>query len=65
MGTYNIPRNLRGESRILYIFTIKALITTGIGAAFGAIFYLIFAMVRNEYGRSYHNRSICSSSDIV
>lgn len=42
MGTYYIPRNYRGESRILYIFTVKSLITTGIGAVFGSIFWLIF-----------------------
>ena len=48
MGTYNIPRNLRGESRILYIFSVKALITTGIGAMLGLIFYLIFAAVGME-----------------
>ena len=45
MGTYNIPRNLRGESRILYIFSVKALITTGVGAMFGLVFYLMFSMV--------------------
>lgn len=45
MGTYYIPRNYRGESRILYIFTIKSLITTAVGAGFGAIFFAIFSMV--------------------
>ena len=42
MGTYYIPRNYRGESRILYIFTIKSLITTAIGGLLGSIFLLIF-----------------------
>ena len=42
MGTYNIPRNLKGETRILYIFSIKSLISTAIGAAIGGIFYFIF-----------------------
>lgn len=42
MGTYYIPRNYRGESRILYIFTVKSLITTAIGAIFGSIFFFIF-----------------------
>lgn len=42
MGTYYIPRNYRGESRILYIFTVKSLITTGIGALVGSIFWIIF-----------------------
>lgn len=45
MGTYKIPRNLKGESRILYIFSVKALITTGIGAFIGLIFYIAFAAV--------------------
>lgn len=34
-GPYQIPRNYKGESRILMIFSIKALIYTAIGAAFG------------------------------
>ena len=42
MGTYQIPRNYRGESRILYIFTIKSLITTAIGAMAGSLFFFIF-----------------------
>lgn len=42
MGTYQIPRNYRGESRILYIFTVKSLITTAVGAMLGSIFFLIF-----------------------
>ena len=42
MGTYPIPRNYRGESRILYIFTMKSLITTAIGAMVGSIFFLLF-----------------------
>lgn len=41
MGTYTIPRNLKGETRLLLIFSIKSLITTAIGCAIGAIFYLI------------------------
>ncbi len=45
MGTYYIPRNVKGETRILYIFTIKALITTMAGAMIGIIFYFIFSML--------------------
>lgn len=41
MGTYYIPRNYRGESRILYIFTVKSLITTAIGAGVGSIGFFI------------------------
>lgn len=29
---YQIPRNVKGEGRILFIFSTKGLITTGIGA---------------------------------
>ena len=42
MGTYYIPRNYRGETRFLYIFTIKSLISSAIGAGFGFIFFMIF-----------------------
>ncbi len=46
MGSYYIPsNNLKGESRILYIFTAKSLIFTGIGALIGAVFYLIFGTI--------------------
>lgn len=46
MGSYWIPNNkLKGEGRILYIFTFKSLIATAIGAAIGFIFYYIFASV--------------------
>ncbi len=45
MGTYYVPRNYKGESRILYIFTAKSLITTGVGALIGSIFFFIFGMI--------------------
>lgn len=45
MGTYQIPRNYRGETRILYIFTVKSLITTAIGAAIGFGFYYLFKLM--------------------
>lgn len=41
MGAYNIPRNVKGEGRILYIFSTKALIYTFVGALIGGIFYFI------------------------
>lgn len=44
MGSYYIPSNkLKGEGRILYIFTTKSLIYTAVGALIGLIFYLIFS----------------------
>lgn len=42
---YQIPRNVKGEGRILFVFSTKALITTGIGAAFGLIFWWIFSAI--------------------
>ena len=46
MGSYWIPNNkLKGEGRILYIFTFKSLIASGIGAAIGFIIYSVLASV--------------------
>ena len=45
MGRYMIPRKLTGETRLLYIFTIKSLITTAAGALIGSIFYVIFGWI--------------------
>lgn len=45
MGTYYIPRNYKGESRILYIFSVKSLITTAIGAGVGAIFFWLLSLM--------------------
>jgi len=42
MGTYNIPRNVKGEGRILFIFSTKSLIYTAIGIGVGLPFYFIF-----------------------
>lgn len=49
MGTHNIPRNVKGESRILMIFSVKALIYTAIGAGIGLIFYFIINMFNIKY----------------
>ncbi len=45
MGSYYIPRNLRGETRLLYIFTVKSLITTVAGALIGTVFLFIFSLL--------------------
>lgn len=46
MGSYYIPsNNLKGESRILYIFTAKSLIYTAVGAFIGMFFYFIFGVL--------------------
>lgn len=43
MGPYNIPRNVKDEGRILFIFTGKSMIYTVVCAAVGFLFYLIIA----------------------
>ena len=45
MGTYNIPRNVKGEGRILYVFSTKALIYTFAGAAIGGLIYFILSAI--------------------
>lgn len=45
MGTYNLPRDVKGEGRILFIFTKKSLMWTAGAAIFGFVFYFIFAML--------------------
>lgn len=45
MRTYEIPRNYKGEGRILYVFSTKALIYTSVGAGIGLIFYFIFKIL--------------------
>lgn len=46
MGSYYIPSDkLKGEGRILYIFTTKSLIWTAVGAFIGLIFYFIFQIM--------------------
>ena len=47
MKSYYIPRNYRGEGRILYIFTTKALIYNAVGVGVGLIFYFIFIIFVN------------------
>ncbi len=44
MSTHYIPKNLKGETRIL-IFSVKSLITTAIFAAIGGILFFIFSML--------------------
>lgn len=46
MGTYMIPRNTKGEGRILFIFSTKALIYTVVGGLIGLPFYWIFRLIK-------------------
>lgn len=45
MGTYLIPRNLKGEGRVLTIFSYKALVYSVIGVVIGFVFYFIFGLI--------------------
>ncbi len=45
MGTYNLPRNVKGEGRILFIFSSKSFLYTIIGGAVGLLFYLFFSIM--------------------
>lgn len=45
MSTHYIPKNLKGETRILIIFSTKSLITTAIFAAIGGLLMLIFSAI--------------------
>ena len=61
MGSYYIPsNNLKGESRILYIFTAKSLIFTAAGAFFGLIFYFIFGVILGISVLGYLLIAICA-----
>lgn len=42
--SYNIPRNVKGEGRILYVFSYKAIMYMGIGILVGLIFYFLFSL---------------------
>lgn len=46
MASYYIPSNkIKGEGRILYIFTGRSLIATAIGFLIGLVFYFIFSLI--------------------
>ena len=45
MGTYYIPRDVKGEGRILYVFSTKALIYTAVFAGVGLMFYFLFNLI--------------------
>ena len=45
-GPYNIPRNYKGESKILYIFSTKAFLFTIVGALIGVLFFSLFSIMK-------------------
>ena len=48
MGTYDLPRNVKGEGKILFIFSKKAMVYTAIGVGIGVIFYLILSLFKMD-----------------
>lgn len=42
---YYIPRNTKGEGRILFVFSTKGLIYTAVGAGIGLIFYYLLTLL--------------------
>ncbi|MEG1990106.1 MAG: PrgI family protein [Clostridia bacterium] len=40
--TYTVPRNVKGESRFLLIFSMRSFITTALGAFIGFILSFVF-----------------------
>lgn len=47
-GPYYIPRDLKGEGKILFIFSTKGLIYTAIGAGIGLLFSWLIGMFTNS-----------------
>lgn len=45
MGTYLIPRDTKGEGRILFVFSKKALIFTFAGAFIGFLLYQLMKLI--------------------
>ncbi len=45
MNSYNIPRDVKGEGRILFVFSTKALIYTAIGAGIGLVIRFLLSMI--------------------
>lgn len=44
-GSYFVPRSVKGESRILYIFSVKSFIASLIFGLIGVVLYLILKSV--------------------
>ena len=45
MKSYYLPREYGGEGKILYIFSVKSLIYTGVGALIGFLINMLFKML--------------------
>lgn len=45
--SYPVPRSVKGESRILYIFTIRSFVLTVIFGVIGAVIWYVFGSIMN------------------
>jgi len=46
VGTYNLPRSVKGEGRILFIFTGKSLIYAVVAGGVGLLFYFVLSLFK-------------------
>ncbi len=44
-GPYNIPRNYKGENKILFVFSTKAFAYTAIGGFIGVVFFYLLKAI--------------------
>ena len=58
MGTYLVPRDLKGEGRILF-FSYKALLYTVIGAVIGYVFYFVLNLIGARNSRNCYTLYFC------
>ena len=49
MGTYNLPRNVKGEGKILFIFSTKGFIWTCASAGVGLFIYMILSIFKLNF----------------
>ena len=49
MATHSIPRDVRGEGRILFIFTTRSLIFTAVGLIVGLLVSSLIGMLFSQF----------------
>ena len=52
-GPYNIPRNYKGENKILFVFSTKSFILTAVGGFIGIIFGLGLGTLFGKMGYTF------------
>ena len=45
-GPYNIPRNYKGENKILFVFSMKSFIYTAVGGLIGVLLYTLLKLIK-------------------